>query len=169
MSSINPATALTDRINALTVYPDTDGQPFLRLDQVLAVVKGAVPVEIDPDMYPDVQDVTDRQRGSLAVVSTAYNLLADKAAEFADQDTRKRAVELGVEMAATAEVFAENKDNPDPAAIRSYHDLAHHSERAVDQLVEILTFLTEQSVRDATLGLLMSGLNSLHFEGGEEL
>lgn len=146
----NPATALTDRINALATRPGLGvSGAFVSRDEVLAIVANAVPVEVDMDMYSEALSLaTDEQKEALAVISTAYNLLADKAAEFAARAVHKRAEGLGVELTPDAEMFAKYNT--------SYHDLAAHNPDRVEDLGKIFQSLIDQSVREATMALVTS-------------
>lgn len=164
-SKINPATALTDRVNAAP-RQNVGGRLMVDLDEVLAIVANAVPVEVDLEMYSEVlPSVTDEQRETLALISTVYNLLADKAAEFADRDIRAQAERLGVEMVSTAEVFAKNKDNPDPSAVESYHDLAPRNSDRVEDLGRIFEALVDESTREAAMGLVVSMSSTAAMDG----
>lgn len=168
-------TTLADRINALDTDDPQDN--LISRTDVLAIVADAVPVEIDQSMYSELErsrELTGEERETLAVVSTVYNLLADTAAKFAARQVRKQAESLGVELISDEEMFEKNKGMP--GGITSYHDLAHHSVELVQDVGGILDTLIEKSVRDATMGLVLSlstelisldGLDLLH--GGSEL
>lgn len=150
-------TTLTDRIMALETQESRDGAgAFVSRDQVLAVVTNAIPVEIDQSMYSSPSSLSVEEVEVLTVISTAYNLLADKAAEIASREIRKRAEKAGVQMASDAEVFEENKASSDPERVTSYRDLAVHDGDSIMKLGDIFDRLIRESSREAMEGLLMS-------------
>lgn len=147
--------SLTDRINALATQESRDGSgAFVSRDEVLAIVKDAVPVEIDPTMYTDehVGTQNEKDRKILAVVSTVYNLLADTSAEFAAQHVRAKMEAQGMNLLADEEMFTLNRELGRDGAT-SYRDLAHHSAEVVMAIGEIFDHLEQVSTEQAELGL----------------
>lgn len=147
--------SITDRINALQTFVGADGVPMVSIEAVLAVAKNAIPVEIDMDMYSESSaDADDEQKEALAVISTAYNLLADTSAKFAARAVRAKMEAAGIELIADEQMFAIHAD--DPTAIRSYHDLAPHNPTRVEELATTFQALVDESTREATMGMLLS-------------
>lgn len=144
--------SLTERINALPKY---NAGESVRLDGVLAIVKDAVPVEIDKEMYLPDPARDERETRILAVVSTVYNLLADTAAEFAAGHVRRKMEARGLELLSDAELFAHNKAEGNGGAT-SYHDLAHHSSEVVQAIGELFEHLEQVSIQQAEIGLQLS-------------
>lgn len=151
-------TTITERILALGTQENRDvAGAFVSRDEVLAIVANAVPVEIDADMYADTHHtVVGQDKETLAVISTVYNLLADKAAEFAARFNRRRIEAVGMDWMPDAELFAKNKANPFPGAVTSYRDLAPRNQDRVLELGDIFQRLIDESTADATAGLLLS-------------
>lgn len=158
--------SLADRVNALKTQESRDGAgAFVSRDEVLAIVKDAVPVEIDPTMYTDdhVGTQNEKDRKILAVVSTVYNLLADTSAEFAAQHVRAKMEAQGMTLLSDPEMFAINRERGDGAT--SYRDLAHHSAEVVQAIGELFEYLEHVSTEQAELGLRMSN----NILGGEDM
>lgn len=140
---------ITDRINAIETVMGTDGVPLVSLEAVLAAVKNAVLVEIDPEMYPEIPEgQTDRE--TLAVVSTAYNLLADTAALFASRAIRADLEAAGVSLTSDEVAFATSD------SIHSYRDLAARNPDRVEELGDVFELLVSESTRNARLGAILS-------------
>lgn len=149
---------LTDRV--LLLPYNEDGT--ISRQAVLEIVKDAVPVEIDPTMFDaEKMDTPGDETGlkTLAVVSTAYNLLADTAAEFAANDQRKA---LGGENSPSdAEIFA------DPSSgFESYRDLAVREEAFLLALSDVFDKILKETEHRAKVASLI--FNLVHgFKAGE--
>lgn len=155
--------SITDRIKGLRVHASGT---LVSLDEVLEIVKNAIPIEIDADMYKeDVPGVTDEEKEILAVVSTAYSLLADKAAEFAARRVRVYAEQAGVGLMADADLFEKNKARGMGAT--SYRDLATRDEEKALELADIFMGLVDRTTREATMGLALSMAGGLDLEAME--
>lgn len=155
--------SITDRVKGLRVHASGT---LVSLDEVLEIVKNAIPIEIDADMYGEgVPGITDEEKETLAVVSTAYNLLADKAAEFAARRVRVYADEAGVGLMADADLFEKNKARGMGAT--SYRDLATHDEEKVLEVADIFMELVDRTTREATMGLALSMAGGLDLEAME--
>jgi len=105
---------------------------FVRVADVVAIVKDVIPVEIDSTMYDDDHPLmqSQRDREILAVTSTAYNLMADTAARFAAEDLRKSLEGQGkTGLPSDEEIFESLRD--DPEAAHSYRDLAPRDEETL--------------------------------------
>lgn len=153
--------SIIDRVNAM-YRANVGGNLMVDLDEVLAIVANAVPIELDMNMYSEVlKEATDAQKETLAVISTAYNLLADKAAEFASADVREKATAMGIELAPDAEVFEKNKDNQS-AGPRSYRDLAERNPDFVQTIGDIFESLLEESIRKSSLPVVRALSGGLH-------
>lgn len=160
--------SLTDRINALDTEEGVEGNTVISRDEVLAIVKDAVPVEIDPTMYTDehVDEQTDKDRKILAVVSTVYNLLADTSAEFAAQHVRAKMEARGMTLMTDEEMFTLNRELGRDGAT-SYRDLAHHSAEVVMAIGQLFDHLEHVSTEQAELGLQLS--NSMLGQNPEDM
>lgn len=150
---------LTERILAL----DVDQSGLIDRADVLEVVRDAVPVEIDPTMFDAEKLETRDETGlrTLAVVSTAYNLLADTAAEFAADDQRRA---VGDENSPSdAEIFA------DPSSgFTSYRDLAVREEKYLLALTDVFDGILKETEHRAKLAtLVFSLLHGFKAGGGE--
>jgi hypothetical protein len=144
---------LTEEILAL---PTTNLDRDISRNQVLHVVKGAVAVEIDRNMYPEDPTHTEHNNRILAIVSTAYNLLADYAAEYAASRVRAEMEAAGIIRPdfTDAALFAANKESGE--GVTSYHDLAPHDVDAIMALGDIFNRLISLAIEQAEFGLRLS-------------
>ena len=137
--------SITDRINDLHRV-NQQGRLLVDLDAVLEIVKNTVPVEIDPTMYETPED--QEERDTLAVLCTAYNLLADTAARFAGNRIRDLLKDSGLEVDTYEEAFAADSTPPN-----SWRDLAVHNGYRLMEIAAVFEQLVQESDEAAAFGL----------------
>jgi hypothetical protein len=139
--------SITDRIMALETH-DAHGTTVSR-DDVLAIVKDAIPVEADPTFHPLPDGADEEQHLANAAFDTAYNLLRDTAARLILAEMRAQGVG---DLPPDEELFASLAEIP--GAPRSYRDLAPRSPKAVAALGDAFSTLLDKASSDALQGIM---------------